>query len=540
VRSLNVLGVHLVRPTFFRFALACLVALPAPGRRFYADDPLHREPKPRDASKAIRRKISDYYDFLQQTFAPSGDRQPKTGPPIAGSGVNTLGEPLDGAWYVKRHYYYPMSTDDLVRGPGNTSGPSTEGRWTVVKAKSEGVTPGFEFIDSKKRRYVLKFDPLEFPEIATAPDVLVSKFFHALGYHVPENYIVSFAREELVLGEDVTLTDNKGKVRKMTERDVTELLLRVPRDSQGRYRGGASLFLQGKPLGPYKYQGLRRDDPNDIVPHEHRRELRGLSVFCAWVAHDDSRAINSLDMLVQDGGVPHIRHHLIDFGSTLGSASYGPNSPRSGFEYVFGWSPAVKQFLTLGLAVPDWAKAKYPGLRSVGVFEAEKFDAERWVAEYPNPAFSNRLPDDAFWAAKQVMAFTDEHIRAIVQTGQYSNQKAEDWITRCLITRRDKIGKAFFARVLPLDRFDIREGRLVFEDVAAKHGFQPARSYTYRWSEFDNESARKTPVPGATSAAVPASQAEYLACDLQADDPKKTITVYVRRRAAVVGIDRTW
>ena len=41
--------------------------------------------------------------------------------------------------------------------------------------------------------------------------------------------------------------------------------------------------------------------PNDIVPHEHRRELRGARVFGAWLNHDDSRGINSLDMLETTG-----------------------------------------------------------------------------------------------------------------------------------------------------------------------------------------------------------------------------------------------
>jgi hypothetical protein len=534
--------------------LAVLATAPAGARRFYGDDPLDREPAPRDASKAVRRKISDYYDFFQQTFAPPGEPH-LPGKPVPAQAVNTLGEPMDGAWYEKRHYYRPMTIEELVRGPGNESSPDTSGPWTVVKAKSEGVTPGFEFIDARKRRYVLKFDPLEYPEIATAPDVLVSKFFYALGYHVPENYIVHFTRDQLVLGKDVTLTDAKGKVRAMTDRDVTELLLRVPRGPDKRYRGGASLFLSGKPLGPYKYHRTRRDDPNDTVRHEHRRELRGLSVFCAWMAHDDSRSINSLDMLVDgEGGSKYIRHYLIDFGSTLGSASYGPNSPRSGFEYVFEWGPAIRQFATLGFWVPDWAKAKYPGIKSVGRFESKKFDAAAWVAEYPNPAFTNRLPDDAFWAAKQVMAFTGEQIRAIVKTGQYSDPEAEEWIVRALIERRDKIGRAFLSEVLPLDRFEIRGGELAFDDLGAKHGLAPApgyrlesqqtpRGYRVQWAEFDNESERKTSIEGATSLKVPSSRADHLACEIAGSDNRKNVTVYVRQQGGerrVVGVDRSW
>jgi len=525
-----------------------LAAGPALAARFYSDDPLDREPPPRDASKAVRRKISDYYDFFQQTFAAPGQQHPKGGPPIPAQAVNTLGEPMDGAWYTKRHYYRPMTVQELVDGPGNRNPPSTDGKWTVVKAKSEGVTPGFEFIDSQKRRYVLKFDPLEYPELATAPDVLVSKLFHALGYWVPDNYIVHFTRDQLVLGPDVELYDAKGKARKMTERDVTELLLRVPKAKDGRYRGGASLFLKGKPLGPYKYFGVRKDDPNDTVPHEHRRELRGLSVFCAWVAHDDSRSINSLDMLVSEGGLPpHIRHHLIDFGSTLGSASYGPNSPRSGFEYVFSWPPAIKQFFTLGLWVPDWAKAKYPPYRSVGKFESRRFDAEGWLAEYPNPSFTNRLPDDGFWAAKQVMAFTDEQIRAIVKTGQFSDPEAEKYVADTLIVRRDKIGKAFFARVLPIDRFRIEAGRLAFDDLGRRHGltrsagFRSDDEYAVAWSVFDNNTGARTAIPGASSLAVPESSAEYLACEIHAGEKQKAVTVYVRTAdRRVVGVERGW
>ena len=533
----------------FPALLAALALLPAaPAKKFLADDPLPAEPAPRDASQAIRRKISDYYDFFENLFADPGERhRPAHGKTpakvIPARAVNTLGEPMKSAWWEPRHYYRRLSIEELVRGPGNSNAPSKEGKWKVVRAKNEGVTPGFEILDSRGRRYVLKFDPLKWPELATAPDVIVSKFFHAAGYHVPENYVVSFRESDLELGADVELIDSRGRPRKMTRRDVNELLLRVPRGAGGAYRGGASFYLSGKPLGPSRYYGVRRDDPTDTVPHEHRRDLRGLAVFCAWLQHDDSRAINSLDMLVREGGASYIRHHLIDFGSTLGSASYGPNAPRSGHEYLFEWTPAAKQFLTFGLWIPHWAKAKYPRSPAIGRFESEKFIADRWKAEYPNPAFENMLPDDAFWAAKQVMAFTDEEIYAIVRTGQYSRPEDERYIAQRLIERRDNIGRAWFSKLLPLDRFRVEGSQLVYDDLGALHKFTPPGTHSLSWSVFDNERESSTPL-GATGPRIPNPPgANFLMASIRGTDAKKTVSVYLRRGGGtwtVVGVERGW
>jgi hypothetical protein len=163
------------------------------------------------------------------------------------------------------------------------------------------------------------------------------------------------------------------------------------------------------------------------------------------------------------------------------------------------------------------------------------------VAEYPNPAFSNRLPDDAFWAAKQVMSFTDDQIRAIVDTGQYSDPRATRWISDCLIKRRDKIGRAFFEKVLPLDRFAVRDNVLVFDDLATVHKLAPGRTYTYTWSVYDNRAQSRTQIAGANTARLPSSEAEHLAVTIHAGDPKLAVTVYLRKQSPnmeVVGIDR--
>lgn len=510
--------------------------------RFRPDDPLWTMPPPLPVKKAEMRRISDVYDLFYTQFAQPGERHQKASELIPAQGVNTLGEVPNGEWYVNRHYWRRLSKSEIEQGPPGTP-PSRAGKWTVVAAKNEGVTPGFTIVDSTGRRFVIKFDPANYPELATAADVIGSRFFHALGYYVPANYIVQFTRDDLVLGADTKLVDSKGQRRKMTTKDLWDVLARVNEGPDGQYRAVASLYLTGKPVGPRRWHGTRRDDPNDTVPHEHRRDLRGMRVFAAWLGHDDSRSINSLDMIV-DEGVPHIRHYLIDFGSTLGSASNGPNSPRSGHVPFFSWKQSAQEFFSLGLYIPPWALAKYPEFPSVGRFEYERFDPERWVPEYRNAAFENMLPDDAFWAAKQVIAFSDDDIRAAVRAGQLTDPKAEAWLVECLIKRRDKIGRAYLTKVLPLDRFRIENGSLEFDELRAQGASAP--SYSIRWFRSKPNEV-DTSISGATGKALPISlrglaKDEVLVAHIYSAD-SRSIRVYIRNfedKPQVVGLERTW
>lgn len=523
---------------------ALLLAPDARARRFYPDDPLWTVPPPVSLQDAKRRKLNEWYDYFHNTFWKPGERV-MPGHAVPAGGVNTLGEVPDSPWYTNRHGQQRMSLQALVRGPGNSTPPSLDGPWQVIGAKTEGITPGFRIRDAKGRVYFIKVDPLSNPEMMSAADVIGSKFFYALGYHTPENHIVSFRRSLLTVAPDTQITDRFGKERPMNMRDVTDLLANVPRDREGHYRVVASLAVAGTPIGPFRYYGVRRDDPNDVVPHEHRRDLRGLRVFAAWLNHTDSKSINSLDTLVEDRGIRFIRHHLIDFGAILGSDSFEPKSPRNGNLYLFDWDSSVAQFLTLGLYVPKWARADYPDhLRAVGRFESEVFDPEQWHSNYRNAAFENCQPDDAFWAARQVMAFTNEEIAALVKTGEYSDPRATEYVTHALIGRRDKIGRTYFAKVLPLDGFTIQQGEMRFEDLAVRYGFSPARPYTWQWFAFDNASERKTPLSGASTAAVPLlAEGAYTAAEIRAAGSGHSVTVYVRRHQGqdqVVGIERDW
>ena len=510
------------------FATASLNA-----QTFYADDPVQAYPAPQNVKIVHPRRINEYYDFFHNLVAKPGEVPAKAGVVVPARGVNTLGEVPDSEWYTNRHGRTRMTVEELQRGPGNTTPPSMLKPWRVTSAKAEGITPGFTIVDAEGRKYLLKFDPPSNPELASAADVISSKFLYALGYNVPENHIVRFRPEQLSIDPKTTFVDHYGKKRPMTQRDLAAILTKVKPNENGLIRALASRFIPGTPVGPFRYHGTRADDPNDTIPHEHRRDLRGLRVFAAWLGHDDSKALNTLDTLVEQNGARFVKHYLIDFGASLGSASYGPNSPRSGNEYLFDWSEASRQFVSLGLWVPRWAKAKYPYLPSVGAFEYTVFDAEKWVPEYPNPAFLNMEDDDAFWAAKQVMAFTEDEIQAVVRTGEYTDPAATEWVVRCLMERRKKIGRAFFQRVLPLDRFTVRDGQLAYEDLTATHFGIPAR-VAVRWSTFDNASGHTQPVEGATTLRVPSVESEYMAAELSG--AARPVRVYLRK-----SLDRsTW
>jgi hypothetical protein len=511
----------------------------APAQRFYPDDPLWRDPPPLNVAHARSREINDYFDFFASTFNAIDKNEIRHHRPAPSQAVNTLGEVPDSAWFTNRVGSRPMTRDELLRGPGVDHPPAAEGPWTVISAKNEGITPGLVIRDSNGRKYFLKFDPKDNPDMATAADVIGTKFFYALGYNTPENYIVRFGREHLALDAKSSFKDAQGRKRTMTPRDLANILEKVPRGRDRRYRGMASLTIPGDLLGPFRYTGTRSDDPNDIVDHENRRDLRGLYVFCAWLNHTDAKSINSLDSLVEADGGQFVRHYLIDFGDLMGSDSDEPKDPYRGHRYVFQTAPVLAQLASFGFYAPGWMRAAYPHIPAIGNFDYATFDPERWHSNYQNPAFELRTPGDTYWAAKKVMAFRDDDIRAIVESGQYQDQRAVEWATRCLIERRNRIGRAFFHDVLPLDHFAVRNGKLEFDDLAVKFGFEGARPYSIQWSVFDNRTSRQTPIAGATTPTVPGGSAPYLAAEIRAADPLKTVTVYLHGND-VVGIDRTW
>jgi hypothetical protein len=459
---------------------------------FYSDDPIERVEDTQDASSVQLKEVNLVYDESRNLFGNPGDPEMNR----RALSINTVDEVPDSSWFTNRIVGGgPITIDAMAKGPNTSEGPAP-GKWTLASGKSDGITPGFTILDARGDRWFIKFDPPNWLEMASGAEVAVTKLFHALGYNVPENYVTRLTRENLVVDDRSTITAADGGRRHLTENDVDRLLRMAARNADGSYRVIASKALEGRPVGPFLYEGTRPDDPNDIIPHEHRRELRALRVFSAWTNHVDSKAINSLDTVVTRNGRSVVRHHLIDFGSTLGSASIKPREYDEGFHYIIDGPPTLAGIVSFGLYIPSFHFIDYREHPAVGHFSAERFVPQEWKPRVPNPAFRRARPDDTFWAARRVMAFTDDMIRAAVQTGQYSDPAAEKFIVDTLIARRDAIGRAWLTNVNPVIEPELDgAGAIRFKNAAVDAGVaKPPEGYELSWFTFDNGSGTATPI----------------------------------------------
>ena len=276
-------------------------------------------------------------------------------------------------------------------------------------------------------------------EMATGADVVCTYLYWAAGYNVPDNAIYYFPEDVLEIEPGATYDDLLKGDQPLTREVLDRVLKSVPRDAQGHMRSVSSRLLKGSLLGPFEYRGRRKDDPEDLIAHEHRRELRGLWTIAAWTNHADVRGPNTLDMFVTDGGRSFVRHHLIDFGSTLGSGALAKRSYQTGTEYFVDYGSMTSSLFTLGLRRFPWEGAVDPELPAIGYIEAANFEPRIWRPDYPNPAFDERTERDIRWGARIVASITDELIRAAVERAKYSDPRATEYLTRVLIERRDKI-----------------------------------------------------------------------------------------------------
>jgi hypothetical protein len=535
-------------------AVLTIASSHAAAPKFYPDDPLPREPETQDASGAANSDVDLFSDLLVNLFMKPGDVTPG----VRAGNINTIDEVPDSSWFTNRIGTVPLSAADISRGANVGQGPAP-GRWTVIGAKLSGAAPGFRVKDSKGEVWFLSLDVKRAPRAATGAIAVASRLYWALGYHQVESYLASFRPGDLDIPETTLFETRPGRSRPMSPDDIDEVLSHSARNTDGSYRVMAARLIPGRIVGGFRYHGTRPDDPNDIVPHEHRRELRALQVFGAWTNFVDMKALNTIDTVIEENGRHVVRHYLQDVGSMFGTGAYEPHDWDQGHEYLYEGGPTWRRLVTAGFYLRPWQTKPFYEHPELGRIEAKGFDPDHWKPMATNAALRQARADDTFWAALRVAAFSEEMIRAAVREARYADPDAEIMLTRILMERRQVILRTYLPRITPLTSFALTStARMTFENAAVKYGVAGAPAgYRAAWFNFDNTTQTATAIGESASASAdgidpPAGWRDvqpgaYVKISIHAVDPSrpawaKPIDLFFRRTATgwqLVGVERT-
>ena len=517
---------------------------------FYPDDPIAREPESQDASKAQPYSRGSLFEMATNLFVTAGYKPSG----LRAKNINTIDEVPDSNWFTNRVGTTSVGIEDLVRGP-NVGAPPDPSHWTLTREKTAGAHPGFTARDAKGETWFLEFDPPYFPEGATGAVEVATKIFWALGYNQVESFLTTLDPARVDFDPQATLRRPSGARTRFTKDDMNSILERVARRPDGTYRVIAGRLISGKILGGFQYEGTRPDDPNDVVPHEHRRELRALHVFGAWTNLTDLKASNTLDTLVTENGRTVVKHYLQDVGSTFGMCNDLYEWDLS-YEHFYQKDTTLRRLFSFGFALSPWQTIPYVEYPSIGKFEGDRFDPKAWRPQTPTTAYLELRDDDAFWAARRVAAFTDDMIRAAVHTGEYSDPAAEKHLADVLIKRRDKVASTYLTAVNPIVSPRLESGgRLTFENAAfAARVASGSATYRASWFRFDNATGETQPLgqtQGTTTSveapgSLPTAPGSFVAVDISADIDayaswRQPVRAYFRRAGeqwTLVGLER--
>lgn len=402
-------------------------------------------------------------------------------PPGEAINVNSMDEVPDSSWFQNRLGRRDYSQAEIVRAGCTDGFIDPAGPWSITAAKPNGANPGFIIEDAEGRSYLLKFDTDT--ERPTSADVIGSILYWATGYNAPCNRVVFFDESILTIGEDTTI-DVDGAEVPLNQSHIASVFENALRLEDGRLRSTASLFLPGRPIGPWRYEGTRDDDPNDVVPHEERRELRGGYVLAAWLNHFDSREQNTLAIWHDEDGVNgYVEHYYIDFGDTLGSVWPAEGITRRLGYFYFDAAHVFQDFITLGLIPRPWNQIRGRPHPTFAYFDSYRFEPDSWHPGYANPAFDRASERDKAWMARIISEIKPSDIRAIIGEAHFVEEQTSRDLYRILLQRQRRILRRYFAELSPLTRARV-EGhadgaRVCMDDLAVKAGLHASDARPY-------------------------------------------------------------
>jgi hypothetical protein len=454
-------------------------------------DPSSKEPDGRDC--APREYVSPFlWDHIDNSLFARLSRALSLEVSGEAVNVNSLDEVPDSAWFTNRVQTGATTggapgactADDLLPAHDEVA----DGAWVIDDGKDNGATQGFRVEVPGKGRYLLKADDEGRPERASAASVIGAAMYHAIGFNTTCEQIVVIRKSQLELTPGLEVADNDGVRRPFDQRALDKVLAGTTQVGGGLVRMQASKWLPGHAIGPFRYIGTRPDDPNDVIDHADRRELRGSRILAAWIDHWDAREQNSMDVWFANhpkdrrASPGFVVHYLIDTSDSFGGeVSIKAMAKRLGHSYGLDFADFTRALVTLGVEERPWDRARaVPGREKFGFFRAYDFEPDRWKPMYPNPAFLRMTERDAAWMARQIARFSVDDIRGFVDLGEWRDPTDGDYLTGILLERQRRILVRYLSKLSPLGEVHATgPDRICATDFARLRAIAPLATFRY-------------------------------------------------------------
>lgn len=383
--------------------------------------------------------------------------------------VNSLGEVPNSSWFTNRMGIERMTRQEVAQGSAQGGSPRERLPWTVSEIVSTNSNRMLRIIDATGARYTLRFGSDGTHEEAHSAEAIASRLMYASGYNTLESHVVNCIPSDLQVDSAAA---ESGAGPSTDELDAFIGALSVRDD--GSYRAVAIRSIDGVDCGVAPMTGTRADDPNDLIPHEHRRELRALKMFYAWLGHVDVTPDNTLDAYVEGEDGSYLKHYLTDFGDCFGTYFLRNTKTHPGFEHrMLDIDETATDMFSFGLTVDMWERlGRASEAFASQYYQSELFDIDSWKPVHPVPWFMQMTPQDAFWAARIISQFGDEHLNGAIGAGVIS-KSSELYLLDVLKKRRVAILEQVFSEINPLDDFklEIKRQGVVFDftNLATRH-----------------------------------------------------------------------
>jgi hypothetical protein len=413
--------------------------------------------------------------------------------------VNSLDEVPDSSWFTNRIGINALTPEELAMNACSSEQlldpeQAKPGSWVIDKGKGKGSTPGFRINVAGKGKYLVKVEGVGLPERQVAATIIGEAVFWAAGYNASCEQALWVHPSIFKLMPGLRATKgNFGDEYAFDQAALDEMLAKSTHKGD-LVRMSASAWVPGYNLGQFRYAGTRSDDPNDIIPHEDRRELRGARLLAAWIDHFDSREGNSLDTWIADNkDVPdsspgHVVHYQIGTSAALGSTwGWVADAPwtdrvsrRLGYAYVLDGGALAADFFSLGIPTRTW-DVNHPakGHELFGYMNVEDFNPETWKNEYPNIAFSRMSERDGAWMARILARFTPELVATLAGMAKLSDPANTKYLAAVLEGRLERILDRYLLRLSPLANLKVDGDKLCGVDVAEQRSVRDPSRFHY-------------------------------------------------------------